>query len=70
MLVSDPSSSEVKIANTKLKKYRFPGRTQILAEVIKAGGEILLSAIHKFINSIWSKEELPDLWKEFIIMPI
>jgi hypothetical protein len=31
---------------------------------------MLLSAIHKLINSIWKKEELPDQWKESIIVPI
>jgi hypothetical protein len=35
-----------------------------------AGGEILLSAIHKLINSVWNKEELPDQWKESIIVPV
>jgi hypothetical protein len=38
--------------------------------MIQAGGETLLSAIHKLIKSIWNKEELPDLWKESIIAPI
>jgi hypothetical protein len=28
------------------------------AELIQAGGEILLSAIHKLINSVWNKKEL------------
>jgi hypothetical protein len=31
---------------------------------------MLLSAIHKLINSIWNKEELPVQWKESIIVPI
>jgi hypothetical protein len=31
---------------------------------------MLLSAIHKLINSVWNKEELPDQWKEYIIVPI
>jgi hypothetical protein len=34
------------------------------------GGETLRSEIHKLINSIWNKEELPDHWKESIIVPI
>jgi hypothetical protein len=38
--------------------------------VIQEGGEILRSNIHKLINSIWNKEELPDQWKEFFIVPI
>jgi hypothetical protein len=31
---------------------------------------MLLSVIHKLINSVWNKEELPDQWKETIIVPI
>jgi hypothetical protein len=31
---------------------------------------MLLSSIHKLINSIWNKEQLPDQWKESIIVPI
>jgi hemoglobin-like flavoprotein len=43
---------------------------QILAEQIQAGGETLLSAIQKLINSVWKKEELSDQWMESIIVPI
>jgi hypothetical protein len=53
-----------------LKKHNLPGSDQILAELIQAGGEILWSEIHKLINSISSKEELPDQWKESVIIPI
>jgi hypothetical protein len=58
-LVPDPSPFEVEIAIAKLKMYKSPGSDQIPAELIRAGGEILRSKIHKFINSIWKKEELP-----------
>jgi hypothetical protein len=53
-----------------LKRNKSPNSDQILAELIHAGGEILLSAIHKLINSIWNKEELHDQWKESIIVPV
>jgi hypothetical protein len=42
-----------------LKKYKLPGSDDISAELFQAGGEILLSVIHKLINSLWNKEELP-----------
>jgi hypothetical protein len=29
-----------------------------------------VSVIHKLITSIWNKEEMPDQWKESIIVPI
>jgi hypothetical protein len=43
------------------------GSDQIPAELIQGGSEILLSVIHKLINSVWNKEELPDQWKEAIL---
>jgi hypothetical protein len=43
---------------------------QIPAKLIQAGDEILRSEFHKLINSIWNKEDLPDQWKESIIVPI
>jgi hypothetical protein len=53
-----------------LKKYKSPGSDRIPAELFRAGGETSLSAIHKIINSIWNKEELPDQWKESVGVPI
>jgi hypothetical protein len=50
--------------------YKSRGSDQIPAELIQAGGEILRSKIHKLIDSIWNKEELPDEWKESIIVPV
>jgi hypothetical protein len=58
-LVPSPIRLEVEIAIAKLKKYKSPGSVQIPAELIQAGGEILLSEIHKLINSVWNMEELP-----------
>jgi hypothetical protein len=57
-LVPGPSHLEVETAIAKLK-YKSPGSDQILVELSQAGGEILLSVIHKLINSVWNKEELP-----------
>jgi hypothetical protein len=67
-LVPSPSHLEGEIAVPKLKKYNSPGSDQIPAQLIQAGGKILLSAIHKLINSVWNMEELPDQWKESVIV--
>jgi hypothetical protein len=69
-LVPEPTSSEVEIAIDKLKRYKSPGIDQIPAEQIQARGNTLRSEIHKLINCIWNKEELPEQWKESIIVPI
>jgi hypothetical protein len=38
--------------------------------VIRGGGEILHSEILKLIHSILNKEEVPQQWKESIIVPV
>jgi hypothetical protein len=69
-LAPGPSRLEVKIAITKFRKYKSPVSDQIPAELIEAGDEMLLSAIHNLINSIWNREELSDQSKESVIVPI
>jgi hypothetical protein len=68
--VPEPSAFEVEMAIEKLKRYKSPGIDQNPAELIKAGGSKICSEIHKLINSIWSKEELPEQWKESIVVPV
>jgi hypothetical protein len=69
-LVPEPSAFEVEMAIGKLKSHKSPGIDQIPAELIIAGGRIIQSEIHKLIISTWNKEELPEKWKESIIVPI
>jgi hypothetical protein len=69
-LVPGPSRLEVEIAIAKLKKYKPSGSDQIPAELVRAGSETILYAIHKLINSVWNKEELPNQWKESIIVSV
>jgi hypothetical protein len=54
------SCLEVELATAELEKYKCPSSEQLLAELTQAGGETLVSVIHKLINSLWYKEELPD----------
>jgi hypothetical protein len=58
-LEPEPSPCEVEIAIEKLKRYKSPGTDQIPAELIQAEENTLRSEIHKLINFIWNKEELP-----------
>jgi hypothetical protein len=48
----------------------LPGGDEIPAELGQAGGGKLLSVIHKLINYVWNKEELPDQWKDSVIVPV
>jgi len=38
--------------------------------MIQAGGNIFRSEIHRLINFVWNKYELPQQWKESIILYI
>jgi len=58
------------LAVEKVKNYKSPGVDQIPAELIKAGSRTICCEIHKLIIPIWNEEELPDEWKESIIVPI
>jgi hypothetical protein len=69
-LVPEPSAFEVEMAIENLKRHESPGIGQIPAELVKAGGRIIRSQIHKLIISLWNKEELPDEWNELVIVPI
>jgi hypothetical protein len=69
-LVPEPSLVEVEIAIGMLKSYKSPGTDNIPAELIKAECETLYSEIHSLICCVWNKEELPQQWKESIIIPI
>jgi len=69
-LVPEPSAFEVELAIGKLKIHKSPGVDQIPTELIKAGGRTICNAVHKLIISILNKEELPEEWKESIIVPI
>jgi hypothetical protein len=64
-LVPVPSHLEAEITIAKLKKYKLTG-----SDEIPAGGEILVSVIHKLINSIWNNEELLYQWKESLSVPV
>jgi len=54
----------------KLKGHKSPGIDQIPANLIKAGGKTIRSDIYKLVNTIWSKDELPEEWKDSIILHI
>ena len=65
----EPSAFEVEMTTEKLKSHKSPGIDQIPAELVKAGGRIIRFEIHKLIISIWNKEEMPEDWKDSIIVP-
>ena len=70
LLVPEQSAFEVELAIEKLISPKSPGTDQIPAKLIKAGDRKIRYEIHTLIISFWNKEELPEEWKESIIVPI
>jgi hypothetical protein len=69
-LVPQPSAFEVEMPIEELKSHKSPGIDQIPAEMNKTGSIKIPYEIYRLIISIWKKEELPEEWKESIIVPI
>ena len=53
-----------------LKEHEAIRVDHIPSKLIQANGGKLYEEIHKLIVLIWNKEELPQEWKESIIVPI
>jgi hypothetical protein len=68
--VLDPSSFQVELVIGKLKSHKSPDIDQIPGELMKAVCRTIHNGIHKLIIYIWNKEELPEEWKESIIVSI
>jgi hypothetical protein len=68
-LVLEPSAFEFELALEKLKSHKSRSIDQIPAELIKAESRTINCAIHKLIISTLNKEELPEEWRESIIVP-
>jgi len=69
-LVPERSAFEVEMNIEKIKRHKLPGFDQIPADLIKAEGRKIRYEIHKFINSVWNKEVLPEDWKGSVIVPL
>jgi len=64
------SETEVEMPINKLRNIKSPGIDNTTAELIKACGTTLIKELHKSINAIWRKEELPKEWKTSIAVPV
>ena len=69
-LVPELSAFQIEMAIEKLKRHKSPGIVHIPAELVNARGRKLRSEIHRLINYNWNKDELPEEWKDSIIVPI
>ena len=61
---------EVEDAIRRLKLAKAPGNDQIVAEVLKRGGDQVAKAVHSLCTKAWREEKLPTEWTRGIIFPV
>ena len=69
-LLPQTTGFEVEMSIEKLKRHKSQDIEQILAEFVQVETATIHSVIHKVIHSVWSKEELPEQWKESVTVSI
>ena len=65
-----PTLEETRKALDQLKEGKAPGSCGIHVEMLKAGGEPALMALHNLFCSIWDSGVVPTDWKRGIVVPI
>lgn len=65
-----PSIDEVRKAIQRMNNNRAPGEDGILAELLKYGGEPVITALTDIIEEVWITERMPTSWSNGIICPI
>src|ERR1700744_2161807 len=68
--IEEPSYEEVVNAINCSKDSKAPGEDNIPIELIKAAGAKLWERIHNIVLMVWNEEELPELWKTGVMIPI
>ncbi|XP_050439190.1 uncharacterized protein LOC126844814 [Adelges cooleyi] len=66
----EPTLEEIKLQVKWLKNHKSPDEDEVQAELLKNGGEELLTKLWKLICQIWKSEKIPEEWKAATICPI
>lgn len=69
-MILEVTDQEIITIVKKLKNRKSPGDDGITNEMIKYGGERLLSEIIKLVKQIFQKTKIPDDWKTSIVIPV
>jgi len=68
--VEEITIEDVEKAIRSLRNNKAAGTDRIHSELIKYGGNKLLSRIYDLVRQVWEEERIPEEWKETIVVPI
>lgn len=57
-------------AVAKLKKNKAAGVDEIVNELLKYGGDIVIEVLWHFFNKAWTEEVVPEEWSKAVIVPL
>ena len=52
----------------RLKSNKSPGIDSITSEMIKHGGECVISELHQLCNAALEKGKVPDQWRKSVLV--
>ena len=62
--------TEVRRAILRLKSNKSAGHDEVVAEMLKHGGEQVIQEMHKICNAAWEKGQTPEEWKKSILINV
>jgi len=69
-LEQEPSLEEVCKCLSSLKCGKAAGSSGIVAEMLKAGGQLVAEKLWKFFRRVWDEVEVPKDWESGVVMPL
>ena len=68
--VGEITKQEIRDALKNLKRDKAAGVDNIPAEALREGGEEMVNQLHRLINSVWNREEIPLDWKKGLLVKL
>ena len=67
---TEVTREEVEVAVRKLKNGKAPGSDEIVAELVKNGGQVMVDWLWELLREVWRTKRVPQDWKNVILIPL
>ena len=67
-IAAEPTLGDVKCAIAALRGGKSPGEDGIPSEILKAGGEVLVSQLDRLLTECWRSEKIPDEMRNALVV--
>lgn len=54
----------------KLQNGKAAGEDEIVAEMLKNGGEVMIDWLLEILQEVWRTKQLPSEWKKSVLVPV